>query len=170
MTLAIALLGSHSSDLEQLKYWRDQYIGSNPAREIMFQELEAMRNQASYQFAFYMHDELVGGARLTSVGHGLTLSERLADVRALTGAQSLLEVNRLVVREDMRGTTVATDALRQCFGWVREWTIHSGLVALCQPHFVRLYQRVGARVIAAGIPAPGISTKQYSLINLIFED
>lgn len=169
MTLAVRVVNARSADYARIRDWRDSYIGANPANEPAFAPLETLRNDTSYQFAFYREGALAGGVRFIPVGHGLTLSERLVDLRAAFGRGSrLLEVSRLLLDEPQRGGTLATDALRRCFDWVRENTLHDGLIALCAPRFVPLYERVGASVVREGIRAAHAPGKRYCLIHTNF--
>lgn len=170
MSLTIRVLSPSEADSGRLRRWRERYIGANPANEPGFERLEDLRDDSSYQFGFYKDEKLAGGVRLTPVGHGLTLSEQLVDIRKLFPPRlSFLDVNRLVIHERLRGEGLAIGALRDCFQWVRENTVHDGLIALCVPRFVPLYGRVGARVALEGIAAPRGAQKHYSLINMIFE-
>jgi N-acyl-L-homoserine lactone synthetase len=169
MTLAVRVLTARSEDYARIRDWRDSYIGANPANESSFDSLEVLRNDTSYPFAFYREGRLVGGVRFIPVGHGLTLSERLVDLPATFGRDvRLLEVSRLLLDETQRGGTLATDALRCCFDWVRENTLHDGLVALCAPRFVPLYERVGASVVRHDVRAAQVPGKRYCLIHTHF--
>ncbi|MBX3713642.1 MAG: GNAT family N-acetyltransferase [Lysobacter sp.] len=171
MTLAVRVLGANASEYASIRQWRERYIGDNPAKERDYERREIYRNGVSFQFAFYRGDELVGSVRFTPVGHGLTLTEELVDLRRWFPPRCrLMEVGRLLLREDQRGGRLVTDALRDCFGWIRENTAQDGLVALCRPVFVPLYRRVGARVVENDIPAPGDPAKRYSLISMLFKE
>jgi hypothetical protein len=165
--LRVALIGTHSTDYGRIREWRDSYIGDNPASESFFDWRERLRDEASYQFAFYRERSLAGGVRFIPVGHGLTLSERLADVqRSLGTDRRMLEVSRLLLDEACRGGTLAIDALRCCFDWIGEHTVHDELIALCLPRFFPLYARLGARIARENINGSPASGKRYCLIHM----
>lgn len=170
MSFTARPLSVGSADFSRIQHWRRRYIGANPANEPDFATLERVRDEASHHFAFYKDDKLAGGVRFTPLGHGLTLTEKLIDTRTLFEPRHrFLDVNRLVIDESLRGEGLAVRALRDCFQWVRDNTLHDGLIALCAPHFVPLYSRVGARVVLEGVTAAHAAGKSYSLIHMIFE-
>lgn len=167
MSLEVRVMHHQSIEFSQLKEWRDRYIGVNPANEPDYYYWEGLRDDYSYNFAFYMENVLVGGVRLTPVGHGITMGERLLKLeRFLEQPHRVLEVNRLIIDEKMRGQGLMRKALIHCFRWARDNTAHKALIALCAPRLVPLYKRVGASEVATDIVCDTVEDKKYSLINL----
>ncbi|HEX2580883.1 MAG TPA: GNAT family N-acetyltransferase [Dongiaceae bacterium] len=165
------MLSTSSEDFARIRQWRQSYIGVNPAHEFDFEWLEVIRDDASYHFGFYQDQVLAGGVRFTPVGHGLTLSERLVNIPELFNQHcSLLDVNRLLVHEDLRGSMVAINALKYCRQWMHDHTIHEGFIALCVPRFVNLYKRVGARLVAEDISVTNLPSKRYSLMSFMYKE
>ncbi len=171
MSLEVREVNSYSRDFPQLKDWRKRYIGDNPAKERNFEHLESVRDTCSYSFAFYSEGKLAGGVRFTPVGHGLTVGEHLVGLNDLfSDMRRLLDVNRLVLDEAMRGGDLVSKALRHCFRWARDNTVHERLIAVCAPRLVPLYRRVGATVIKTDIQSPTVEGKTYCLLTLKLGD
>lgn len=169
MNVTVRGVRAQSREFERLKDWRSSYIGENPANEPDFAFWESVRDNCSYTFAFYQQDQLVGGVRLTPLGHGVTMAERQLNLGGLL-PRDALEVNRLVIDEGFRGRGVMSEALVTCFRWAKHNTTHAHLVAVCVPRMVPLYERVGATLLATDIPCPSVQEKKYALINLKLEN
>jgi RimJ/RimL family protein N-acetyltransferase len=171
MNLQVRPVYNDSADLNFLRDMRKSLIGENPANEESFDYWEDLRDRCSYIFGFYLSNELIGGVRLTPIGHGMTMGEKYLNlIKYLDSPYQTMEVNRLVIGEGARGHGVMSAALRSCFQWTLENTTHGFLIALCSPRLVPLYRRVGASVLVSDVPSKTVANKQYSLINLNLKD
>lgn len=167
MNLVVRSVHDNTQEFDKLKKWRENYIGVNPANEIDFEYWESIRDDCSYSFAFYYEEQLVGGVRLTPLGHGITMGERQLDLlRFVAAPLETLEVNRLVIEERARGKKIMYESLQYCFRWALCNTVHTQLIALCLPRMVPLYRRVGATMIHDNLRSEHMPEKNYSLINL----
>jgi len=152
---------------QQYKAWRDQYIGVNPSDEPQYERLEDLRDACSFQMGFYADGALVGGVRLTPLGHGLTLGETLSLLPASwQSMRRYFDVNRLVVAEQVRGSSVFRAGLIKSFSSVAARSAAKGYIALCSPRLVPVYERVGATLLADELACPTIKGKVFSLIKL----
>jgi len=167
MNLVIRTVHNDTPEFEMLKQWRETYIGLNPANETDFEYWESVRDDCSYSFAFYLDNKLVGGTRLTPLGHSVTMGERQLDLlKFISSPMETLEVNRLVIEKQARGNKIMYESLQKCFSWVLCNTSHTQLIALCLPRMIPLYRRVGATMIYENLRSKRMPEKHYSLINL----
>lgn len=169
MSFRIALIKFGSKEFDQFSEWRRSYLGDNPANEIDFNLWDTIRDECSYNFGFFKDEKIIGGVRMTPVGHGLTLGERVLSINDWGSSikiGSTLEVNRLVIDTSIRGSGIVKTALLECFQWIRDNTNHLKLIAFCSERLVPLYVRVGAELERSEISSPMNSEKKYSLMTL----
>ncbi|AIC13690.1 GNAT family N-acetyltransferase [Xylella fastidiosa subsp. morus] len=167
MNIVVQSVYDNTQEFEIIKKWRENYICINPANENDFEYWESIREDCSYSFYFYYEDQLVGGVRLTPLGHGITMGERQLDLlRFISVPLETLEVNRLVIEERARGKKIMYESLQYCFHWASRNTTHSELIALCLPRMVPLYRRVGATMIHENLRSKEMPEKEYSLISI----
>lgn len=167
MSIDVRQIAVGSRHWLQYKVWREQYIGINPSVEPHYERLEELRDACSYQMGFYANGDLVGGVRLTPVGHGLTLGETLALLPASwRDLRRYFDVNRLVVAEHVRGSSIFLGGLLKSFANVAARSEAKGFIALCAPALVPVYERVGAILLADELACPTVKGKVFSLIKL----
>ncbi|MBU3082493.1 GNAT family N-acetyltransferase [Acinetobacter baumannii] len=169
MSFRIALIKFGSKEFDQFTKWRNSYLGDNPANEKDFNLWDKIRDECSYNFGFFKDDKIIGGVRMTPVGHGLTLGERvlsLSEWETNIRVGTTLEVNRLVIDTSLRGSGAVRTALLECFQWIRNNTNHFKLIAFCSERLVPLYIRIGATLERSDISSPMILGKKYSLMTL----
>ncbi|ARO68482.1 GNAT family N-acetyltransferase [Xylella fastidiosa subsp. pauca] len=149
MNIVVRSVYDNTQEFEIIKKWRENYIGINPANENDFEYWESIREDCSYSFYFYYEEQLVGGVRLTPLGHGIIMGERQLDLlRFISVPLEILEVNRLVIEERARGKKIMYESLQYCF------------------HMVPLYRRVGATMIHDNLRSKEMPEKEYSLISI----
>lgn len=165
------VLSVNSELFQKVRQLRSRYIGDNPAGEGKFTDAEACRDSCSYHMAYLDGDEVVGAIRITPLGHGMSFTEQVVDLRChFKYPMDSFDANRLVLDEKYRGGLHLKFFLLQTAIWLKANTQFRHVSALCRGRLAALYVDMGGHVLAEDVIWAGCQTRRrYSLVYLEVE-
>lgn len=168
VTTTVQTVSLKSPDFRDIIALRNRYLGNNPAGECGFDEIENMRDLCSQNLGYYHDNKLIGAIRITPVGHGLTLAEKLLTIdHYYEQPFKVLDANRLVLSEEYRGGRFIQNFLLQTTDWLKNNTLFHEVSALCRTRLTPLYVDIGGRVVEQNIPWDSQGVKRdYTLVSL----
>lgn len=170
--MSITIVSQLSNGFENIKALREKHLGKNPGNEEHFEKNEMLRDSCSYHFAYVDSGVIVGALRITPMGHGITLPEKLLHIRDYFDKPfSTFDANRLVLEREYRGGRLLHDFLLEVSIWLRRNTTFSYICVLCRSKLTKIYEGIGGEVIESDIN--GILPKDrgaYSLVSLSLDN
>lgn len=163
-----------SREYAQVQRLRLRTIGWNPAAEPDFDTLEWQRDLRSRLLGCRLRGRLVGTVRITPLGLGLTLSERLWSLaQCLPEAlpAQVCDINRLALDVDYRGSREFASLIRAVITWGVANTDYRHATLICSERLLPLYRRVGCRILMTGLDwVAGGRSRRYALMHYHRDD
>lgn len=168
MKLSIRHVSPKDSLFHELKEFRNVGIGDNPAGEADYTVVEERRDLCSYHMAYFDGDKMVGGIRLTPIGHGVTFSERITNLNNyFANTMETFDANRLVLDPSYRGGNYLKYFLFKTSSWMLENTSFNSVSVICRGQLRAIYENIGGVVVAEKLPwQTGNKTSEYTLISI----
>ena len=169
MKYTMELITRGSPVFDDVKFLRLKFIGDNPAFEEDFDDVEEQRDTCSYNMVYKNSDKVVGALRISPIGHGITLAEKVVPNihQYFDDSSYVFDANRLVMDKEVNGGYHLKDFLLQSSDWLLKNTYFKSMTALCNKRFVPVYLRIGGVVLVDSIKwQSNGNSKEYSFMKL----
>jgi hypothetical protein len=163
------LITRNSPVFDEIKSLRLKYIGDNPAFEENFENIEEQRDVCSYNMVYKNLNKIVGALRISPIGHGITLAEKIVPniKEYFDDSLYVFDANRLVMDKEVNGGYYLKDFLLQTSDWLLKNTYFKSMTAICNKRFVPIYLRIGGSVLVESIKWESSgNSKEYSFMKL----